>query len=129
MQIDIATLLIGSTAIVASTFIFSHVSTKKLLAEIAKNLYPHPETKAMTLNYSAPDVEIASALVGKTVRYLAEKSSLTKDGVRVFKVESVEHVGFNKNGKRYATVLARDIDDKGESKYRNLHIAGIDLAI
>lgn len=131
MQIDIAHLLIGSTTIVASTFIFSHVSTKKLLAEITKNLYPRPETKtkAMTLNYSAPDVEIASALVGKTVRYLAEKSSLTKDGVRVFKVESVEHVGFNKNGKRYATVLARDIDDKGESKYRNLHIAGIDLAI
>ena len=130
MQIYIAPLLIGFTTIVASTFIFSHVSTKKLLAEIAKNLYPRPETKAhMTLNYSAPDVEIASALVGKTVRYLAEKSSLTKDGVRVFKVESVERVGFNKNGKRYATVLARDIDDKGESKYRNLHIAGIDLAI
>ena len=47
MQVDIAHLLIGSTAIVASTFIFSHVSTKKLLAEIAKNLYPRAETKTV----------------------------------------------------------------------------------
>ena len=129
MQIDIAPLLIGSTAIVASTFIFSHFSTKKLLAQIAKNLYPNPETKTMMLNYSAPSVEIASALVGKTVRYLAEKSKVTKDGVRVFKIEGVEHVGFNKNGKRYATVLARDIDDGGEAKHRNLHLAGIDLVV
>lgn len=47
MQIDIAHLLIGSATIVASTFIFSHVSTKKLLAEIAKNLYPRAETKTV----------------------------------------------------------------------------------
>jgi len=83
----------------------------------------------MFLNYSAPAVEIASALVGKTVRYLAEKSSIKKDGVRVLKVEAVDHVGFAKNGKRYVTVKARDIDDGGESKFRNLHIAGIDLAV
>lgn len=83
----------------------------------------------MFLNYSASAVEIASALVGKTVRYLAEKSSLTKDGVRILKVESVEHVGFAKNGKRYVTVKAFDVDDAGESKYRNLHLAGIDLAV
>lgn len=83
----------------------------------------------MFLNYSASAVEIASALVGKTVRYLAEKSSIKKDGVRVLKVEAVDHVGFAKNGKRYVTVKARDIDDSGESKFRNLHIAGIDLAV
>lgn len=83
----------------------------------------------MFLNYSASAVEIASALVGKTVRYLAEKSSIKKDGVRVLKVEAVDHVGFAKNGKRYVTVKARDIDDGGESKFRNLHIAGIDLAV
>ena len=83
----------------------------------------------MFLDYSASAVEIASALVGKTVRYLAEKSSLTKDGVRILKVESVEHVGFAKNGKRYVTVKAFDVDDAGESKYRNLHLAGIDLAV
>jgi hypothetical protein len=83
----------------------------------------------MFLNFSASAVEIASALVGKTVRYLAEKSSLTKDGVRILKVQSVDHVGFAKNGKRYVTVKAFDVDDAGESKYRNLHIAGIDLAI
>lgn len=91
--------------------------------------FPINQTNPMFLNYSASAVEIASALVGKTVRYLAEKSSLTQDGVRVLKVESVEHVGFAKNGKRYVTVKAFDVDDAGVSKYRNLHIAGIDLAI
>lgn len=83
----------------------------------------------MLLNYSASAVEIASALVGKTVRYLAEKSSLKKDGVRVLKIENVEHVGFSKKGKRFVTVVARDIDDAGECKYRNLHLAGIDLVV
>lgn len=90
---------------------------------------PVHQTNPMFLNYSASAVEIASALVGKTVRYLAEKSSIKKDGVRVLKVEAVDHVGFAKNGKRYVTVKARDIDDGGESKFRNLHIAGIDLAV
>jgi predicted secreted protein len=83
----------------------------------------------MFLNYSASAVEIASALVGKTVRYLAEKSSIKKDGVRVLKIEAVDHVGFSKDGKRFVTVKALDIDDGGESKFRNLHIAGIDLAV
>lgn len=83
----------------------------------------------MFLNYSASAVEIASSLVGKTVRYLAEKSSITKNGVRVLKIEAVEEVAFSKKGKRYVTVLAKDIDDGGESKYRNLHIAGIELAV
>ena len=83
----------------------------------------------MTINYSASAVEIASSLVGKTVRYLAEKSSLKKDGVRILKVEAVDKVSFNKNGKRFVTVLAKDVDDCGASKYRNLHLAGIDLVV
>jgi hypothetical protein len=83
----------------------------------------------MFLNYSASAVEIASALVGKTVRYFAEKSSIKKDGVRVLKIEAVDHVGFSKNGKRFVTVKALDVDDCGESKFRNLHIAGIDLVV
>jgi len=84
----------------------------------------------MTINYNTPSAKIASDLVGKTVRYLANKSKFTPTGVRVFKIESVENVDFAaKTGKRYVTVLARDIDDAGEAKYRNLHLAGIDLIV
>lgn len=81
-------------------------------------------------NCQASPLEIASSLVGKTIRYLAKKSSLKKDGVRVFKIESVENVSFGvKSGNRFVTVFAKDVDDAGEGKYRNLHLAGIDLVV
>ena len=84
----------------------------------------------MTLTYNTPSAKIASDLVGKTVRYLSNKSKTTPSGVRVFKIESVENVDFAaKTGKRYVTVLAKDIDDAGTPKYRNLHIVGIDLIV
>jgi hypothetical protein len=84
----------------------------------------------MTLNYNTPSAKIASELVGKTVRYLANKSKSTPNGVRIFKIESVENVDFSaKTGRRYVTVLAKDIDDAGVTKYRNLHLAGIDLIV
>ena len=84
----------------------------------------------MTLDYNTPSAKIASALVGKTVRYLSNNSKTTPSGVRVFKIESVDNVDFAaKTGKRYVTVLAKDIDDAGVSKYRNLHLAGIDLIV
>jgi len=84
----------------------------------------------MILEYNTPSAKIASELVGKTVRYFAEKSKVTKSGVRVFKIESVENVDFAaKTGKRFVTVLAKDIDDSGVAKYRNLHLSGIDLVV
>lgn len=84
----------------------------------------------MQLPYNTPAELVKLALEGKVVRYLANKSSVTKDGVRVLKVDEVEHVGFGrKSGKRYVTVRARDIDDKAESKIRNLHFEGIDLVV
>lgn len=84
----------------------------------------------MTLEDNSPSAKIASDLVGKTIRYHADKSKISPNGVRIFKVESVENVDFSrKTGKRYVTVLARDLNDEGESKYRNLHIAGIDLIV
>lgn len=80
------------------------------------------------IDYNATSLEIANALVGKTVRYFATKSSLTKNGVRVLKINSVEDVAVGKkSGKRFVTVKAIDIDDGGEEKSRNLHLAGIDL--
>ena len=82
------------------------------------------------IKYTTNTAEIAKQLKGATVRYLANKSSVTENGVRVLKIEEVDHVGFSKKGKRlYATVKCFDIDDMGESKYRNLQIAGIEVAV
>ena len=84
----------------------------------------------MNINYQAPAIEIASNLVGKTIRYFANDSKIKNDGVRVFKVEAVENVSIGtKSGLRYVTILAKDVDDAGESKYRNLHLAVIDLVV
>jgi hypothetical protein len=84
----------------------------------------------MNINYQASALEIANTLIGKTVRYFANDSKIKNDGVRVFKVEAVDNVSIgSKSGRRYVTVLAKDVDDGGESKYRNLHLAGIDLVV
>ena len=84
----------------------------------------------MTLEYNTPSVQIVKALTGQTVRYLANKSKVKEDGVRVFKIQEVEKVDFGaKSGKRYVTVKALDVDDKGEAKSRNLQLAGIDLIV
>lgn len=80
--------------------------------------------------HNATATTIASALTGKTVRYLANKSKLKADGVRVFKIDSVQEVSFGKkSGKRYVNVHTTDIDDAGEQKYRNLQLEGIDLVV
>jgi hypothetical protein len=84
----------------------------------------------MNINYQASAIEIASNLVGKTIRYLANDSKMKNDGVRVFKVQAVENVSIGaKSGRRYVTILAKDVDDAGETKHRNLHLAGIDLVV
>ncbi len=82
------------------------------------------------IKYTTNTAEIAEQLKGATVRYLANKSSVTENGVRVLKIEEVDHVGFSKKGNRlYATVKCFDIDDRGESKYRTLQVAGIELVV
>ena len=82
------------------------------------------------LNYTTNTNEIATQLKGATVRYLANKSSITKNGVRVFKIEEVEDIGFSKKeNKMFVTVKCFDIDDSGESKYRTLQVAGIELVV
>ena len=81
------------------------------------------------INYNESNASIISKLVGSTVRYLAEKSKVKQDGVRVFKVEAVDNIGFSAKGKRFATCLCADVDQQGESVYRNLSLAGIDLVV
>tara|TARA_Y100001949_G_scaffold118870_1_gene101008 strand:- start:15 stop:230 length:216 start_codon:yes stop_codon:yes gene_type:complete len=67
-------------------------------------------------------------LTGKTVRYKNSKnrSSITEDGVRTFKIVDVEDVFTSQNsGTKCVTVSVKDIDDAGALKYRTLHVGGI----
>ena len=97
-----------------------------LIDTTPKTFYSIP---AMFFQYNIPTEQLVASLVNKTVRYFAEKSKIKADGVRVLKIEAVEKVSTSANGKRYVTVKALDVDDSGESKYRNLHLAGIDLVV
>jgi hypothetical protein len=107
---------------------FFSQKNKKNLAQIGKLEYSFLAMKA--LNYSINTNEIATQLKGATVRYLANKSSITKSGVRVFKIEEVDNIGFSKKGNNlFVTVKCFDIDDNGESKYRTLQVAGIELVV
>jgi phosphotransferase system HPr-like phosphotransfer protein len=79
----------------------------------------------MFLPYTTNTTDIAAALINKTVRYFAEETSVTNDGVRLFKVQSIEKIATAATtGKRYITVKAYDVDRKKET-YRTLHLAGI----
>ena len=72
---------------------------------------------------------VIEALNGKNVVYLNEGESKVKsNGVRNFTIKDIEHVGTGKTGRTYVTALVVDHDDGDEEKYRNLHIAGLELA-
>jgi hypothetical protein len=72
---------------------------------------------------------VIEALNGKNVVYLNEGESKVKsNGVRNFTIKDIEKVGTGKLGRTYITALVTDHDDNDEQKYRNLHIAGLELA-
>jgi hypothetical protein len=72
---------------------------------------------------------VIEALNGKNVVYLNEGESKVKpNGVRNFKILDVEHVGTGKSGRTFITAKVEDLNDNSEIKYRNLHIAGFELA-
>jgi hypothetical protein len=85
----------------------------------------------MDIDHTCSPAQIASYLVGKTVRYYVGKgrSSVVLGPIRVLKIENVDKVAVNKNNETYVTVLAKDIDDMGASKYRNLILGCIELAV
>ena len=85
------------------------------------------ETQTEHLAFPSNPVHLASILTGKTVRYTRRKrSTVTDNGVRVFKIKDVEDVFTSQNsGAKCVTVSVNDIDDAGAVKYRTLHVAGI----
>jgi hypothetical protein len=76
-------------------------------------------------------LKIASTLTGKVIRYLNQNpSTVTKDGVRTFRVQEVEDIFISKSsGKQCAVVRVQDVDDAGTSKHRTLHLSGISAIV
>lgn len=73
--------------------------------------------------------EVIEALNGKNVVYLNEGDSKVKaNGVRSFKILDIEKVAVGKSGRTYVTAKVCDKDDENNICYRNLHVAGIELA-
>lgn len=85
----------------------------------------------MEIDHTYSPAQIASYLVGKTVRYYVGKgrSSVVLGPIRVLKIENVDKVAVNKKDETYVTVFCKDIDDAGEAKYRNLILDCIELAV
>lgn len=78
---------------------------------------------------TASALEIANLLKDRTVRYINHgKSTVRRDKERTFKIHAVEDVwNAKKNGRRCLKVLATDIDDNAQEKYRTLHLTGIEV--
>ena len=76
--------------------------------------------------------QLASYLSGKTVRYTntQNKSSVTDNGVRTFKIESIDRVGRHvETSEQFITAKVSDVDDSGVEKYRNLYIDSINVIV
>lgn len=72
---------------------------------------------------------VIETLNNKRVVYLNEGNSTVKsNGVRSFTIKDIEGVNTGKTGRTYITALVEDLDDGGKLKYRNLHLAGLELA-
>jgi len=73
--------------------------------------------------------EIINALNSKHVVYANEGVSAVKaNGVRTFTIKDIEGVHTGKTGRTYITAKVIDHDDGDAEKFRNLHVAGLQLA-
>ena len=81
---------------------------------------------------SLTPAQLASYLAGKTGRYTntQNKSSVTDNGVRTFKIESIDRGGRHvETSEQFITAKVSDVDDSGVEKYRNLYIDSINVIV
>jgi hypothetical protein len=84
---------------------------------------------ALTALLHSKKQAVIDALNGKNVVYLNEGESKVKaNGVRSFKILDIENVGTGKSGRTYITAKVCDKDNGENICYRNLHVAGLELA-
>jgi hypothetical protein len=98
-------------------------------AETPQGVAEAKPIRSNKMTTTASTERIVSALAGRTIRYNALDSQQTANGVRVFKIDAVTRVTHSKKGVRFITARVWDIDDRGEQKFRSLHLNGIDLVV
>jgi len=86
--------------------------------------------KAMKANkplFNLPAEKLSKKITNRVITYFNDgASTVKKDGVRKMLVEEVLEDRFARStGRRYVNVRCRDLDDKGQIKFRSLHVAGI----
>ena len=77
--------------------------------------------------YGLSDEELKTKLTNRVVTYFnTDESSVKNDGVRQFVIKSIDYTGHAKvSGRRYIQGEVQDLDDGGKTKFRTLHVAGI----
>ena len=77
--------------------------------------------------YGLSDQDLKNKLTNRVVTYFnTDESSVKNDGVRQFVIKSIDHTDHAKgSGRRYIQGEVQDLDDGGKTKFRTLHVAGI----
>ena len=77
--------------------------------------------------YGLSGQDLKSKLTNRVVTYFnSDESTVKNDGVRQFVIKSIDHVGHAKgSGRRFIQGEVQDLDDGGKTKFRTLHVAGI----
>jgi hypothetical protein len=103
-------------------------SYKKDLAIRSFPRYTLRMTTTLTNYHKMSNVEIAEALAGCEVFYLADKSKTTATLHRYFKILEVEHVAIAaKTGLRYVTAKVIDHDNGDIEAHKNLRLQDLDV--
>jgi len=78
--------------------------------------------------YGLSDEDLKTKLTNRVVTYLNEGESTVKtDGKRQLVIKEIERSGYAKStGRRYIQGEVQDLDDGGKTKFRTLHVAGIE---
>jgi hypothetical protein len=78
--------------------------------------------------YGLSDQDLKNKLTNRVVTYLNnDESTVKSDGVRQFVIKSIDYTGYAKSsGRRYIQGEVQDLDDGGKTKFRTLHVAGIE---
>lgn len=92
-----------------------------------KNNNTNTTTRFDHFLYSLPDEDLKRKLVSRVVTYFnSDESSVKSDGIRQFVIKSIDYTGHAKgSGRRYIQGEVQDLDDGGKTKFRTLHVSGI----
>tara|TARA_A200000159_G_scaffold5503_1_gene5052 strand:+ start:138 stop:491 length:354 start_codon:yes stop_codon:yes gene_type:complete len=78
--------------------------------------------------YGLSDEDLKNKLTNRVVTYFnSDESTVKNDGVRQFVIKSIDRLDHAKgSGRRYIQGEVQDLDDGGKTKFRTLHVGGIE---